>query len=175
MKKIETSLIIVAIFAVTILTLKAIPNQIGAIGGGFINPAGMRFENFAGLANTWKPNAKLPGKWENWKDPKIQDTSIMIYRLSLTADVFGIRASQVTVQIRDEKILQFNVVFDKSSTKSASLIDQLTTNIRSFTGEKGDANKKLYAHNKINIQLKDGANGSIVVTFSPQAAAVAAR
>jgi hypothetical protein len=171
MKKIETSFVIAAAFALATLTLQAIPNTVG----GFVNPAGMRFENFVGLANTWKPNAKLPGKWENWKDPKIQDSRVMLYRLGLSADVFGIRATQVTVQIKDDQILQFNVVFDKSSVKSASLVDQLKTNIKSFTGDSGGKDKKTFAHNKINIQLKDGEDGSVIVSFSPKAAAVAVR
>ena len=172
MKTIETPLALALAFALTTLTLQAIPNQINV---GFVNPAGMRFENFVGKASTWKVNAKLPGKWENWKDPKAQDTSIMIYRLGISADVFGIRASQVTVRIKDDKILQFNVVFDKSSSKSESLVNQLITNIQSFTGKSGGKDKKSFAHNKINIQLKDGSNGSLLVTFSPKATAVAVR
>lgn len=171
MKKIEKSLFVCLAFVLTSLTLHAIPNQIG----GFVNVAGMRFENFAGEAKTWQLNAKLPGKWEDWKDPKIQDSGILIYRLGLTADVFGIRASQITVQVKDDKIIKFDVVFDKNSSKSVSLIDQLTINIKSFTGESGGKEKKSFTHNKINIQLKDESNGSAVVTFSPLSTAVAAK
>jgi len=159
------------VLALSVLNLQAIPNRIG----GFVNPAGMRFENFAGQAKVWKANAKLPGKWEDWKDPGIQDSGILIYRLGLSADVFGIRASQVTVQIKDDKILKFNVVFDKNSVRSASLIDQLATNIQSFTGDSGGKDKKSFVHEKVNIQLKDGEDGSVVVTFSPKAAAVVVR
>ncbi len=171
MKKIETPLLLGFVLALSTLSLQAIPNQIG----GFVNPAGMRFENFAGQAKVWKANAKLPGKWEDWKDPRIQDSGILIYRLGLSADVFGIRASQVTVQIKDDKILKFNVVFDKSSVRSASLFDQLVINIQSFTGDNGGKDKKSFVHEKVNIQLKDGEDGSVVVTFSPKAAAVAVR
>ena len=171
MKKIKTSFMIAMGFALTTLTLQAIPNQVGA----FINPAGMRFENFAGQARTWQANAKLPGKWENWKDPKMQDTSIIMYRLNMTADVFGIRASRITVLIKDDQIIRFDVVYEKSSNKSASLVNQLTTNIKSFTGESGDKDKKIFAHKKINIQLKDGSNGAVIVTISPRAKAVVVR
>ena len=174
MKKTTTSLVMAMAIAMTALNLQAIPNQVGGVGG-FVNIAGMRFENFAGQAATWKPNAKLLGKWEDWKDPSIKDTSIMVYRLNLTADIFGIRASQVTAQVKDEQILSFEAVFDKSASKSASLTEQLATNIQSFTGAKGDADKKKFTHEKIDIQLKDGENGSVVVTFRPKDAAVAVR
>lgn len=174
MKKIKTSFVATMVLTLATLTLQAIPNQIGGVGG-FVNVLGMRFENFAEEAKTWKPNAKLPGKWEDWKDPGIKDSSIMVYRLNMTADVFGIRASEVTAQLKDDQVIKFNIVFNKSSFKSASLIDQLTTNIRSFTGESGDAKKKSFAHKNLNIQLKDGSNGEVIVTISSKSAAVAVR
>ncbi len=173
MKKIATSLFLVLAIHMPTWTLQAIPNQIGNVG--FVNPAGMRFENFAGEAKTWKANVKLPGNWENWSDPKNQDSHILVYRLDMPADVFGIRASQVTAQLKNDKVLQFKIVFEKSSSQSASLIDQLTTNIQSFTGESGGTNKNSFRYKKINIQLKGGSNGAVVVTISPQAKAVVLR
>ncbi len=151
--------------------LRAIPNQIG----GFIVSAGMSFENYSEKEDTWKPGAELPGKWEVWANSGDQDSGVEAYRLSLTANVFGIRASQVTALVKDDRILQFNVVFDKKPGRSASLVNQLKTNIRSFTGEKGDTEKRIFAHKNIDIQIKDGSNGSVVVTFSPNATAVAAQ
>ena len=115
------------------------------------------------------------GKWEDWKDPKIQDSSVLIYRLNLTADVFGVRASQVTAQMKDDKVVRFNVVFEKSSSQSGSLIAQLKTNIQSYTGVSGSADKKSFDYKKINIQLKSASNGSVVVVFTPKASAVAVR
>lgn len=177
MKKIETYLILGLVFVLTSLTLHAIPNSVGGIlgNGGFVNIAGIRFENFAEAEDTWKPNAKLMGKWEDWKDPKIQDSSVLIYRLNLTADVFGVRASQVTAQMKDDKVVRFNVVFEKSSSQSGSLIAQLKTNIQSYTGVSGSADKKSFDYKKINIQLKSASNGSVVVVFTPKASAVAVR
>lgn len=172
MKTIKIPTLVAAAFAVTIFSLHAIPNQVGF---GFLNFAGMSFENFAEQTTTWKPGTKLPGKWENWKDPKSQDSGIIVYRLSLTADVFGIRASQVTAQIKDDQVLQFDVVFDKNSTKSASLVNQLTTNIGSFTGDTGGADTKSFYHKKIHIQLREDSDGRVVVTISPKAAAVVER
>jgi hypothetical protein len=173
MRTIKIPTLVAAALAVTIFSLHAIPNQVGGVG--FINFAGMRFENFAEQAETWKPGAKLPGKWENWQDPKNQDSGITVFRLNLTADVFGIRASQVKAQIKNGQVLRFEVVFDKRSTKSASLVNQLATNIGSFTGDRGGADSKSFNHKKINIQLRDDPDGRVVVTISPKATAVVER
>jgi len=172
--KIPLALVMVLVLIPLSLTLlRAIPNQIG----GFIATAGIPFENYSEKEDTWKPGAELPGKWEVRANSGDQDqgSGVEAYRLSLTANVFGIRASQVTALVKDDRILQFNVVFDKKPGRSASLVNQLKTNIRSFTGEKGDTEKGIFAHKNIDIQIKDGSNGSVVVTFSPNATAVAAQ
>lgn len=172
MKKMKISLLAVVALTATIFSLHAIPNQIG----GFVNIVGLRFEEIAAGAKIWKPRAKLPGNWETWQDPRIKDSDIVVFRLYMTADVFGIRASRVTAQIKDNQILQFDVVFEQKSVPSKSLVEQLNTNIKIFTGEKSsDANKKSFDHKKINIQLKDGKNDTVIVTISPKAKAVVAR
>lgn len=173
MKTIKIPTLVATALTVTIFSLHAIPNQVGGVG--FINFAGMRFENFAEQAETWKPGAKLPGKWENWKDPKNQDSGILVYRLSLTADVFGIRASQVKAQIKNDRVLRFEIVFDQPSAKSASLVNQLATNIGTFTGDSGGEDSKSFNHKKINIRLRDDPDGRVVVTISPKATAVVKR
>jgi len=171
MKTAKTPTLVAATFAATILSLHAIPNQVG----GFINVVGMRFEEVAAGEKIWKPRAELPGDWEILRDPKIKDDTLVVFRLNLVADVFGVRASQVTAKIKDNQVLRFDVVFDKNSTTSASLVNQLTTNIGSFTGQSGGADSKSFSHKKINIQLREDSDGRVVVTISPKAAAVAKR
>ena len=89
------------------LDVRAIPNTFG----GFINPAGMRLEDFAARDVIWKPNAELKGNWELWKDARVTDSSIELLHLKMSAIVFGVSAKEVTVQRRDNSILQFQIVF----------------------------------------------------------------
>lgn len=171
MKTVKIPTLVAVAFAATISSLHAIPNQVG----GFVNFVGMRFEEVAAGEKIWKPRAELPGDWEILRDPKIKDDTLVVFRLNMVADVFGIRASQVTAHIKNDQVLRFDVVFDKNSAKSASLTNQLATNIGSFTGASGGADSKSFDHKKINIQLREDSDGRVVVTISPKAAAVVKR
>lgn len=91
--------------------VRGIPNTFGGFGG-FINPAGMRLEDFAAQKKIWNPRAELKGTWELWKDDSVTDTTIELLHLKMSALVFGVPASEVTVQRKDDKILQFQVVFE---------------------------------------------------------------
>ena len=45
--------------------LRAIPNSVGGGGVPFINPAGMRLEDFANREEMWKPDFQLKGRLGN--------------------------------------------------------------------------------------------------------------
>ncbi|MFK5923812.1 MAG: hypothetical protein QM496_16665 [Verrucomicrobiota bacterium] len=173
MKNNVTSLFIALALALLPKSLQAIPNQIGGVG--FVNPAGMRFENFAALTSTWKANAKLPGDWQDWQDPLNKDSHVILYRLNMHAEVFGISASQITAQVKDDKISLFKIIFEKSSKQTHNLVDQVITNIRSFTGNTSESDQESFNFKKINIRVQESANGAVIVTIRPQTTAVTSR
>jgi hypothetical protein len=117
----------------------AIPNQIGGVG--FINPAGMRLEDFAALPGTWETDAKLKGDWEMWSDPAVSDTAIELLHLKNSAVVFGVNAADVTLQRKDSRVHQFRIVFrpDQKSRDLDRLIKVLRTNAALWADADADA------------------------------------
>lgn len=173
MKKSATSLFIVLALALMAQKSQAIPNQIGGVG--FVNPAGMRFENFAALGKTWQAKSKLPGDWQDWQDPAVKDSGILLYRLDMRADVFGITASRVVAQIKNDQVLLFKIVFEKNSSQAKALINQVTTNVQSFTGKNSEPGQRSFSYKKINIRITETSNGAVIVIIKPQTTTVSSR
>ena len=143
----------------------AIPNSFG----GFFGLAGMQLEDFIALSDTWKPGAELKGTWEPAKAPEGSDSSSELQHLTVSALIFGLEVSEVTVQRREDHILQFNAVLKPGKGNS---LDQLEKTLR--------RNLEAWADSKDEDSYRGGAatimvtprtrEDEIVVTFSPAAA-----
>ena len=144
--------------------LGAIPNTFG----GFINQAGMRLEDFAARKAMWEPNADLKGTWELWKDEAVTDPAIELFRLKLNAVVFGVTASEVTVQRKDDRIIQFQVVFEPSDRKTSldKLDRTLKTNASLWSG--ASASSKAMKHGASLYSFRSNEEEKqVVLTIKP--------
>ena len=153
------------IFSVSIFDVLGLPNSIV----GFQNPAGMRLEDFAAQKSVWSTNAKLPGNWQLWKDESVTDSSIELLHLNMAAVVFGVTASEVTVQRKDDVIIQFKVVFE--TNKRIKDFDKLNRIIKSnaslWSGE--DAEDKTMEHGTSLYSFNVDANEDrVVVLINPK-------
>lgn len=143
--------------------LRAIPNQIGI---GFINLAGMNFEDFAALADTWQPGARLKATWEPWKSPEVTDTQIELSRLTAPATIFGIPAAEVTARRVDDQPVRFDAVFQPA--RGTSLVDlerTLRRNLGTWADEAAADHYRAGAARLVVTSRPD--SGEIVVTFTP--------
>lgn len=143
----------------------AIPNNFG--GGGFINPAGMRFEDFAALPDSWAPKADLKAPWERWSDDTVDDTSVEIIKMSLGAIIFGIPADEVVAYRKDEAVQRFVVGFRPTEDRP---IKQLESAVRRNLGIWADSGKEnSYLKGGILIELlpTEAEEDRVRVSFRP--------
>ncbi|MDC0311701.1 hypothetical protein OAM04_00605 [bacterium] len=118
MKKVASVLVVAMGMFFCVTFGLAIPNSVG----GFQNPAGMRFEEFAIKPDSWKRDAKLLGTWEIWSDSSIKSSeNIEVLKLSLSAIVFGLKAEEVTAYRKEETVQKFRVDFADGAKTTSSL------------------------------------------------------
>ncbi len=150
-----------------------LPGFAGAIpdtfGNFFINPAGMRLEDFANQASTWGPNAQIKGKWGIWNESSNPDTSVEFQRLEMRAIVFGVEAKQVTVQKRNNRPVRFEVHFAEDPRKPGRTTRQVLANIRAWSGKEISEQKTAMAFENVRIQIGRLADGGLQVYLEPNA------
>lgn len=152
------------VFAASPPPALGIPN---VVTGGFFNMAGMRFEDFAKRPQTWKQDAPLEGKWEIWNDPAITGRDIELLKLSLSAIVFGVPASEVTAQRREGQNVRFSVVFRPDSPGEASrLVQTVRTNAATWAG--GDRDDACLRAGAAEVRWEEGDDGSVTAIFTPK-------
>lgn len=142
----------------------AIPTNIG----GFNNLANMNFEDFAALADTWKPGVQPKATWEMWKSPDITDTSIELLRLTCSATIFGIPATEVTAQRRDDQTFRFDAVFVPEKGAKLEPLDRTLRRNLAAWAEKASASGFRSGAADITV-LTRSKEGDIRVTFTPAA------
>lgn len=152
----------------------AIPTNFG--GGGFINPAGMRFEDFAARADSWKQKADLKAPWERWNDSSITDTSIEVIKMSLDALVFGLPADQVLAYRKDETVHRFVVGFRPGKDRTLTDLDSAVRRNLGVWADSGSGNTFTKGATQIEILPAQDQEDLIQVSFTPaKAATVTAR
>jgi hypothetical protein len=150
------------------LSSVAIPNQVG--GGGFFNLAGMRFEDFAARPETWNPGAKLKATWELWKSPEVTKSEIEVLRLTVSATIFGLSASEVTVERTDEQILRFHAVFRPARESTLAQLEQsLRSNLEAWS-DSAEGDQFQGGASAISLTPR-ASEGDLLVTFSAAASA----
>ncbi len=157
--------------SIAVPLLHAIPSTFNnGIGVPFINPASMRLEDFANREDMWKQDAKLKGDWEMWNDPEIDDSTIELIHLKNSALVFGMPATEVTLQRRDNRPLRLVVVFSTADEKKPGNTQaQLTANINAWSGKSMelDSGSASLAYEQLSVQLTKAAD-SIRITLEPK-------
>lgn len=143
--------------------------------GGFINPAGMRLEDFSAQEKTWKSGAHLPGKWENWHDDSVTDSGVELLRLNMSALVFGLPAKAVIVHRRNMQVEKIEVIFepDKKSGDLGKLEKILKRNAATWSDAK-DADNTVKSGAAQYVFTSNAAENRSVVTITPVKNAVAA-
>ena len=154
--------------------VNAVPQQVGAIGVvPFINPAGMRLEDFANRKAMWQEDAALKGEWELWSDSRIKDSTIELLQLKNSATVYGLEAVQVVLQRRDNRPLQFQVRFStEGESAPGKTRDQLVTNIDAWTGGSLELKNSIGSirHENIDVKVDATRNNEVVLTLKPSGA-----
>ena len=82
-------------------------------------------------------------------------------------------ADAVTAQQQDGHVQSFRVVFrgkeKRSGAKPASLLDQVTANVRAFTSESGTSSHDggtVFKYKAVRITLRSSAGGEVVAEFT---------
>ncbi|NNE90554.1 MAG: hypothetical protein HKN23_02810 [Verrucomicrobiales bacterium] len=140
-------------------SLQALPNS---VGGLFINPAGMRFEEFGARKLTWEPNAKLLADWELWTADNARQPNVEVLKLKQKAIVFGLEASEVTVHRKDNQVLKFNVFFGPGTE-----VEKIEKNIGLWADGKWDQVANTINHGAVTLKLSQ-VKGGTHVEFLPK-------
>ena len=168
--RITAALTFAVIFGSSLVPLlHAIPNQVGAIGA-FINPAGMRLEDYANREVTWKPNTELKGTWEMWTDTAVDDSTVELLKLKEQATVYGITALEVVLQRRDSRALRFEVKFSTEGESSPGKTrDQLIANIIGWTGTSFELKDSVGSvnHEHITVKVDARRKGEVRLILAP--------
>ena len=169
--RIAAAITLVALIGSTLAPLlHAIPNQIGGIGLPFINPAGMRLEDFANRKAMWLDDAVLKGDWEMWTDTALDDATVELLRLKNHATVYGLGAAEVLLQRRDNRPLRFEVKFStKDESAPGKTRDQLIANINAWTGSSLELKNSIGSLDHENIAVKVDAtrNNEVRLILEP--------
>jgi hypothetical protein len=141
-----------------------IPQNFNGGNGGFFGAVGINFEDFAGQVAAFEPGARMPGKWTPVRGQK------GVVKLELDAAVFGIKASEITAQKSDDKVLKFSVVYraaDHRNKKgeSGQLEARVITAINAYTG-KSVALGTPVDYKGVRIAVALGGNDDVFVTFT---------
>lgn len=159
----------VLLFSCFTYSARAIPNQFGGTTS-FINPAGMRLEDFVAQNGIWQANAELKGAWELWNDESVTDSSIELLHLAMPAIVFGVASSEVTLQRKDDRILSFQVVFEPQKPERrelAKLGRTVRRNASVWSG--GDASADQFSQGAAEYFIEEfDEENCIVVTIRPK-------
>jgi hypothetical protein len=146
------------------------------VGGGFLNAAGMRFEEFAAARETWLPGAELKGRWlARARKPGAAEGAETL-DLAMDAEVFGIPASQVSAERIGGTVRRFVVRFDESKTKTpgkargGDLFARVTTNLQAAVGEpqaKSPGGEMTFRHEASVIVARRAGAREVLIEFTP--------
>jgi len=143
--------------------------------GGFINPAGMRLEDFSAQEKTWKSGAHLPGKWETWHDESVTDSGIELLRLNMSALVFGVPAKAVVVHRRNMQVEKIEVVFEPDkSTGDLDKLDRILKRNAATWSDGNDSGNTMKKNAAQFVFTTDATERRSIVTITPVRKAVAA-
>lgn len=159
----KTPFLLFSVLAISSVVF-AIPDT---IGGFFINPAGVRLEDFANRASTWEANGQVKGKWGAWKEADNDDTSLEIQRLEMRAIVFGVEANQVTVHKRDNRNVRFEIRYAADSENPGRTTRQVLANIGAWGGEEISAQNPSVKTGNLQISIGTLQNGGLQVFLEP--------
>src|SRR5205085_2021261 len=115
----------------------AIPQQVG----GFLGMVGMPFEQFAMAREVWTPGAELKGKWQPRAGQAGAADGVETLDLVTDAEVFGIAAEQVSVELAGSAIRGIQVRYDEGKMKkgghanAGDLFARVSANLRAVAGE----------------------------------------
>lgn len=158
----KTCLATCACALLLVVSAGAIPQTFQQPTNVFLRTAGVNFEDFASDPDSWDARTGLKGHWAAHGE---------ILTLTDSAAVFGVAADSVTAQQKDGQVESFRVLFragDKKSGKPADLGEQLTANVRAFTGDSGtklSGGGATFKYKTVTITLWSGSGRDVVVEF----------
>ena len=169
---------LLAVFAAGVLclteTASAIPQSVGA-GAGFLRAVGMTFDQYATSADPWTPGAELKGPWVQRGTQAANAGRVITSDLGVDAAVFGIPATQVSVERRDGTVLRFTVQFDDAKVKTGksrtvALLDQVIANVTALAGEPksvSPSGEKTFRYESSLIAVRKSDTKGVIVEFTP--------
>jgi hypothetical protein len=142
----------------------AIPQTFNQGFNPFFGAVGMQFEDFAGQENAFGPVAGVKGQWVPIQGKK--DT----LKLAMSADVFGIPASEITAQKSGETVVSYRVAYrakdDAKRTKQKTKLEErVLAAIGAYTGQSTSLTKPV-EHKGVKIAVALEKNGDVLVTFT---------
>ncbi|MEM1296894.1 MAG: hypothetical protein AAGH89_16130 [Verrucomicrobiota bacterium] len=161
----KTPIVVSAFAVLSAAVVFAIPDT---IGGFFINPAGVRLEEFANRESTWEANGGLKGKWGMWNETDNDDTSLEIQRLEMRAVVFGVEAQQVTVHKRDNRNVRFEIRYSADSQNPGRITRQVLANIRAWSGKEISSQNPSMTTGHLEVRIGTLRDGGLQVFLEPR-------
>jgi hypothetical protein len=159
--------ILVTILAAAALTMSslAIPQTFNQGFNPFFGAVGMQFEDFAGQQDAFGPMEGMKGQWV-----PIQGKKDML-KLAMSADVFGIPASEITAQKEGNKVQSYRVAYSakddakRGKKQKTKLEDRVLAAIGAYTGQSASLTKPV-EHKGVKIAVALEKNGDVFVTFT---------
>src|SRR5688572_25455800 len=129
----KTLVTILAGAALTMSTL-AIPQTFNQGFNPFFGAVGMQFEDFAGQQDAFGPVAGMKGQWVPISGKKDA------LKLAMTADVFGLPATEITAQKSGGNVVSYRVAYSakddaKRARQKSKLQDRVLAAIGAHTGQ----------------------------------------
>lgn len=139
------------------------------VSGGFLNAAGMSFEQYVASAGPWVRGSELKGPWHSERKGIVE-----LLGLTTDATVFGIPAAQVTAERVDGVIRIFTVRFDDRKMKGAKasaggLYAQVLANISALAGEPksvSPSGAKVFRYESSFITARKSGAREVIVDFT---------
>ena len=119
----------------------------------------LTFEQLATDPGSWGATSALKGNWKTQGDT---------LTLSDPVAVFGVAADEITARQQDGQVLSFRVVFRPKEKHTGNLLSQVTTNVRTFTGNSGTktGDATVFKYKGVTITLRSGSGREVVAEFT---------
>jgi hypothetical protein len=151
----------------------AIPQTFGN-GNGFLNAAGVTFDQYVTSADPWAAGAELKGPWRV-PGKLVKTDAAEMFLLSTDATVFGIPAAQISAERVAGAVRRFTVIFDERKQRNAKahsggLYDQVLANLTALAGAAKSVapdGVKTFRHGSSHITVQRSVGNEVIVEFTP--------
>jgi hypothetical protein len=142
----------------------AIPQTFNSNNNGFVNAVGQQVEDVVAQGAAFEPGAEPKGQWS----PVAGKADVL--KLELSAVVFGVPASEVTAERKNNAVTKYRIVYGASDDRKRgkqqnSLEARVLAGISAYTGKSATTREPI-AHKGAKIAVTRTKNGDVTVEIT---------